>query len=126
MMNLMPRMVSYLPFPFDTWVITKHLWSRLDSSVLNRFRRDENDRITMASRQVTASSQLVRTDDMVAPSNHELEEAVRFVAEECVRLCKEENAAPKRARSKFIFTSLSPCGSDCVRELISLFVLHRF
>ncbi|PON76424.1 hypothetical protein PanWU01x14_034780 [Parasponia andersonii] len=26
-MNMMPRMVSYLPFPLDTWVITKHLQS---------------------------------------------------------------------------------------------------
>ncbi|PON31903.1 hypothetical protein PanWU01x14_365940, partial [Parasponia andersonii] len=51
-MNLMPRMVSYLPFPLDTWVITKHLRSRLDASSLNRFRRDESDRITMVSQQV--------------------------------------------------------------------------
>ncbi|PON38248.1 hypothetical protein PanWU01x14_314040 [Parasponia andersonii] len=81
-MNLMPRVVSYLPFPLDTWVITKHLRSRLDASALNRFRRDESDRITMVSRQVAASSQLAGTNDLVAPSNLELEEAVRLVAAE--------------------------------------------
>ncbi|PON72778.1 hypothetical protein PanWU01x14_062470, partial [Parasponia andersonii] len=106
-MNLMPRMVLYLPFPLDTWVITKYLRSRLDASTLNRFRRDESDRITMVSRQVTASSQLVSTNDLVAPSNHKLEEAVRLVAAECVRLRQEENAAPKRVRGEFIFKSLN-------------------
>ncbi|PON41487.1 hypothetical protein PanWU01x14_289320 [Parasponia andersonii] len=54
--NLMPKMVSYLPFPLDTWVITKHLRSRLDASALNRFCREESDRITMVSRQVAASN----------------------------------------------------------------------
>ncbi|PON74716.1 hypothetical protein PanWU01x14_047750 [Parasponia andersonii] len=34
-MNMMPRMVSYLLFPLDTWVITKHLQSQLDASALN-------------------------------------------------------------------------------------------
>ncbi|PON55916.1 hypothetical protein PanWU01x14_184880, partial [Parasponia andersonii] len=77
-MNMMPRMVSYLPFPLDTWVITKHMRSRLDASALNRFRRDEHDRITMVGRQVTASSQLAGTNDLVAPSSHELEEAMRL------------------------------------------------
>ncbi|PON52061.1 hypothetical protein PanWU01x14_211760, partial [Parasponia andersonii] len=91
-MNLMPRMVSYLPFPLDTWVVTKHLRSWLDAFALNRFRRDEADRITMASRQVAASSQLAGTNDLVAPSNLELEEAVRLVAAECVRLREEESA----------------------------------
>ncbi|PON45461.1 hypothetical protein PanWU01x14_258210, partial [Parasponia andersonii] len=97
-MNLMPRMVSYLPFPLDTWVITKHLRSQLDVSALNRFRRDEADRITMVSRQVAASSQLAGSNDLVAPSNLELEEAVRLVAAECVRLREEENTAPKRVK----------------------------
>ncbi|PON52736.1 hypothetical protein PanWU01x14_206970 [Parasponia andersonii] len=97
-MNLMPRMVSYLPFPLDTWVITKHLRSRLDASTLNRFRRDEADRITVVSRQVAASSQLASTNDLVVPSNLELEEAVRLVATECVRLREEESAAPKRVK----------------------------
>ncbi|PON66240.1 hypothetical protein PanWU01x14_111060 [Parasponia andersonii] len=102
-MNLMPRMVSYLPFPLDTWVITKHLRSQLDASALNRFRRDEADRITTASRQVAASSQLAGSNDLVAPSNLELEEAVRLVAAECVRLREEENTAPKRVKGKFAF-----------------------
>ncbi|PON53107.1 hypothetical protein PanWU01x14_204870 [Parasponia andersonii] len=94
-MNMMPKMVSHLPFPLDTWVITKHMRSRLDASALNRFRRDEHDRIAMVSRQVTDSSQLAGTNDLVAPSNHELEEAVRLVAEECIRHRKEETAAPR-------------------------------
>ncbi|PON76672.1 hypothetical protein PanWU01x14_033580, partial [Parasponia andersonii] len=33
-------------------------------------------------------------------NSHELEEAVRFVAEECIRLRREESAAPKRARDR--------------------------
>ncbi|PON46335.1 hypothetical protein PanWU01x14_252220 [Parasponia andersonii] len=97
-MNLMPRMVSYLPFPLDTWVITKHLRGQLDASALNRFRRDEADRITMASRQVATSSQLAGSNDLVAPSAPELEEAVRLVAAECARLREEENIAPKRVK----------------------------
>ncbi|PON55704.1 hypothetical protein PanWU01x14_186560, partial [Parasponia andersonii] len=94
-MNMMPRMVSYLPFPLDTWVITKHLQSRLDASALNQFRRYEHDRIAIVGRQVMASSQLAGSNDLVAPTSHELEEAVRFVAEECIRLCREEAVAPK-------------------------------
>ncbi|PON69753.1 hypothetical protein PanWU01x14_085370 [Parasponia andersonii] len=90
--------IPSIPFPLDTWVITKHLWSRLDASALNRFRRDKHDRIAMVGQQVTASSQLVGSNDLVAPSSHELEEAVRFVAEECVRLRREEAATLKRAR----------------------------
>ncbi|PON62125.1 hypothetical protein PanWU01x14_141180 [Parasponia andersonii] len=82
----------------DTWVITKHLRSQLDASALNRFCWDEADRITVASRQVTASSQLAGTNDLVAPSNLELEEAVRLVAAECVRLREEESAAPKKVK----------------------------
>ncbi|PON75349.1 hypothetical protein PanWU01x14_043160 [Parasponia andersonii] len=105
-------MVSYLHFPLDTWVITKHLRSRLDASALNRFRRDENDRITMVSWQVAASSQLAGTNDLVAPSNLELEEAVRLVAAECVRFREEESAAPKRVRCKSVFKSLNLRGSD--------------
>ncbi|PON47660.1 hypothetical protein PanWU01x14_242810 [Parasponia andersonii] len=34
-MNMMSRMDSYIPFPLDTWVITKHLRSRLNASALN-------------------------------------------------------------------------------------------
>ncbi|PON54362.1 hypothetical protein PanWU01x14_195910 [Parasponia andersonii] len=124
-MNLMPRMVLYLPFPLDTWVVTKHLRSRLDASALNRFRRDESDRITMVSRQVAASSQLAGTNDLVAPSNYELEEAVRLVAAECVRFREEENAAPKRVKGKFIFKSLNlrESGHDC--RLTSSSIFHR-
>ncbi|PON39643.1 hypothetical protein PanWU01x14_303430 [Parasponia andersonii] len=52
----------------------------------------------MVGYQVTASSQLAGPYDLVAPTSHELEEAVRLVAEECVRLRSEETAAPKRVK----------------------------
>ncbi|PON48300.1 hypothetical protein PanWU01x14_238290, partial [Parasponia andersonii] len=52
----------------------------------------------MMSRQIAASNQLAGTNDLVAPSNHELEEAVRLVAAEYVRLREEENTTPKRVR----------------------------
>ncbi|PON34466.1 Immunoglobulin-like domain containing protein [Parasponia andersonii] len=96
-MNLMPRMV-----------ITKHLRSRLDASALNRFCRDESDRITMVSWQVAASSQLAGSNDLVTPSNHELEEAVRLVAAECIRLRQKENAASKRVRGSESGPSVGP------------------
>ncbi|PON67884.1 hypothetical protein PanWU01x14_100520, partial [Parasponia andersonii] len=97
-MNMMPRMVSYLLFPLDTWVITKHLQNQLDALALNRFRRDEQSCIAMVGRQITVSSQLAGPNDLVALTSHELEEQVRLVAEECVSLRREENATPKRVK----------------------------
>ncbi|PON47432.1 WAT1-related protein [Parasponia andersonii] len=64
--------------------------------------------MNMMPRMVTASSQLVGTNDLVAPSSHELEKAVRLVAEECVRLHREEVVAPKRARGSEIGPSANP------------------
>ncbi|PON48011.1 hypothetical protein PanWU01x14_240040 [Parasponia andersonii] len=109
-MNMMPRMVSYLLFPLDTWVITKHLRSQLDASALNQFRRDEQGCIAVVGRQITASSQLASPHDLVASTSHELEEAMRLVAEECAKFHREETAAPKRAKGEFIFVFL---GSVC-------------
>lgn len=49
-MNMMPRVVLYLSFPMDTWAIAEHLRGRLDATALNRFRRDEQNRLTMVGR----------------------------------------------------------------------------
>ncbi|PON78366.1 hypothetical protein PanWU01x14_020040 [Parasponia andersonii] len=58
--------------------------------------------------QVTTSSQLAGSNDLVVPTSHELEEAVMFVVEECVRLRREEAAAPKRARGSETGPSADP------------------
>ncbi|PON53025.1 hypothetical protein PanWU01x14_205610, partial [Parasponia andersonii] len=102
------RIVSYLLFLLDTWVITKHLQSQLDASALNRFRRDEQSRIAMVGRQFTASTQLVGPHELVAPASHELEEAVMLVTDKYVRLRQEETAAPKRVRGEFIWCPRVP------------------
>ncbi|PON72083.1 hypothetical protein PanWU01x14_069250 [Parasponia andersonii] len=80
----------------------------LSTVSLNLFRQDEHDRIAMVGLQVTALSQLAGSNDLVAPSSHELEEAMRFVAEECVRLCREEATASKRARGFEMGLSADP------------------
>ncbi|PON48660.1 hypothetical protein TorRG33x02_319630, partial [Trema orientale] len=46
-MNMMLRAVLNLSFPLDTWAVTKHLRGELDAIALNRFRRDEQNRLTM-------------------------------------------------------------------------------
>ena len=102
MMNLMPRAVLYLPFPLDSWVITKHLRSRLDAAALNRFRRDEQNRVTMVGRQVMASRQAAGPEDLVAPTGPELEEILVFMSGECERLRAAEAPAPKGAKGKLI------------------------
>ncbi|PON59197.1 hypothetical protein PanWU01x14_161240 [Parasponia andersonii] len=94
-MNMMLTMVSHLPFSLDTWVITKHLQSQFDASALNQFRQDEQSHIAMVGHQITASSQLAGPNDLVAPNNHELEEAVNLVTKECIRFRSEEAAASK-------------------------------
>ncbi|PON44740.1 hypothetical protein PanWU01x14_264290, partial [Parasponia andersonii] len=75
-MNMMPWIVSYLLFSLDTWVITKYLQSQLDTSALNRFCQDEQGCIAMVGHQITALSQLMDPNDLVAPTSHELEEEV--------------------------------------------------
>ncbi|PON85739.1 hypothetical protein TorRG33x02_184690, partial [Trema orientale] len=97
-MNMMPRAVLNLSFPLDTWAIAKHLRGKLDATALNRFRRDEQNRLTMVGRQVMASSQLARPGELTPPTRLELEKAVTLMARECDRLRSVEIAAPKRIK----------------------------
>ena len=97
-MNMMPRAVLYLSFPLDTWVLAKHLRGKLDAAALNRFRRDEQNQLTMVGRQVMASNQLAGPGELVPPTRLELEEAVVLMARECDRVRSVETVAPKRIK----------------------------
>lgn len=85
-------------------MITKHLRSRLDAAALNRFRRDEQNRVAMVSRQVMASNQTAGSDDLVAPTRLELEEALVLMARECERLCATEPTAPRVVKGKHVLS----------------------
>ncbi|PON67297.1 hypothetical protein PanWU01x14_104720 [Parasponia andersonii] len=52
--------------------------------------------------------QLTGPNDLVAPTSHELEEAVKLVAKECAKFSREETATPKRAKSSDVGPSADP------------------
>lgn len=97
-MNMMPRAILYLSFPLDTWAIARHLRGKLDATALSRFRRDEQNRLTMVGRQVMASNQLAGPGELVPPTRLELEEAVVLISRECDRLRGTDTIAPKRIK----------------------------